>query len=158
MYLCPGSPESTTPVMRSLKQPLQVVKSTRDYSQVKGVGIMWNADESTPSRETVYVVYELTHKHLGRKYIGQTKQSMQRRWKQHCIKPTRSMHKDIPFGASFASTYTCHILYTTHMQNVANRIERRCIAKNVGGYNVLRGPPKHDRRFYHMMRSKKAKI
>ncbi len=64
------------------------------------------------------------------------------------------MLKEIPPDSSFSDTFTCDVLYTTHMQGAANLLERTSIEANLGGYNVLKGPPKHDVRFYHMMKRK----
>ncbi len=97
-------------------------------------------------------VYLIRHTPTDRVYIGQTTQSLNRRFRQHMTNPNRRLAQVLRTEPSAA--FRLELLHQTTSKAVANVLERRHIAEHQSttskGFNTLASAHRGDPRFAYV--------
>jgi predicted GIY-YIG superfamily endonuclease len=126
----------------------QILNDGQCTSAMKSV--FEDAKKTQKDVRAIYV-YELLNKENGKRYIGQTV-NLRRRFLQHKRSPPVQMREDIK-DCVFEEVMSLSILSTCYTKKHANLVEKGWIkdfkSTNVQhGYNVLKGHPFRDGRFW----------
>ena len=106
-------------------------------------------------------MYCITCIPTGKRYVGSTKDPLQR-CKQHASKPPERMRHDVHLYQPFTDFFSVTVLAHLHDKRDAERLKKLHISaydtKNPAvGYNVLTGRPTQDRQYWAIIRAYQRK-
>ena len=85
-------------------------------------------------------IYVISNSHTGEQYVGQTIQTVQRRWKAHI---SAARNPKVKLGLALVqyglAAFSCQEVYSAFTRDELNRVEKQYIKELNASYNMTRG-------------------